>query len=305
MTGKKNAIRIVLGTILATLALGCSSVPLSGRRRINMVSDADVLAMSARQYQDFIRQAPISKDRYQTERVRRVGRRIASATEQYLINNGLGRAAGQFDWEFNLVHNDAANAWCMPGGKIVFFEGILPYCLTDDDLATVMSHEVAHALAKHANERMSQQLLRRTGSQVLGSLLSRSGSGAQIAGELAYQIGSKVLFELPYSRQHELEADKIGLYLMAMAGYDYTQAPGFWSRMSGGRTESSDFLSTHPANAKRMVALEEELPRVEIFMRGDKTLAPAPVPERNRAATRERVVIPGNDQREVPLKTHY
>lgn len=301
----KRTIYIVLALALSALAVACSSVPLSGRKRINMVSDADVLAMSARQYRSFISRAPISKDQQQTQRIRRVGERIARATEQYLVRTGLGSEASKFAWEFNLVRNNTANAWCMPGGKIVFFEGILPYCQTDDELATVMSHEVAHALAKHANERMSQQLLQRTGGQVLGGILSRSGAGAQVAGELAYQIGSKVLFELPYSRQHELEADKIGLYLMAMAGYDYTKAPGFWSRMSGGRTGSSDFLSTHPANNKRMEALREELPRVESFMRGGAKAAPNPVPERNKAATKEEVLIPGNDRREVPLKTHY
>ncbi len=273
---------------------------------MNLVSDSEVLAMSNQQYREFIRQAPISGNIRQTERVRTVGRRIAAATEQYLIRCGLEAETGKFSWEFNLIRSDLANAWCMPGGKIVVYEGILPFCQTDDELATVLSHEVAHALAKHANERMSQQLLQRTGAQVLGQILSGSSTGAQIAGSVAYTIGTKVLFELPYSRQHEFEADKIGLYLMAMAGYDCKQAPTFWRRMAGSESGGGggDFLSTHPASAKRVEAILEELPKVELFMHGSSQAAPNPVPARNRSVTTDQT-SPSGANRKVPLKTHY
>lgn len=303
---KRNKIHhLLLGALLSVGVAACSAVPLSGRQQMNVVPDSEVLAMSAQQYRDFISRAPLSQNQQQTQRVRTVGQRIAAATEQYLVRSGLGQEAKKFAWEFNLVQSKSINAWCMPGGKIVVYEGILPYCKTDDELATVMAHEVAHALAKHANERMSQQLMQRTGAQVLGSVLSGSSVGAQVAGGLAYSVGSKVLFELPYSRQHEFEADKIGLYLMAMAGYDYNQAATFWTNMAGGRSGNSDFLSTHPANAKRIEAINAEIPKVQRFMGSDTKAAPNPVPKRNRAVTKEQVEIPGNNSREVPLKTHY
>ena len=299
---------------LCSVALpGCSSVPLSGRNRVNVVSDSQILAMAAQEYAEFMSTAPRSTNVAATRRVVTVGQRIAQATETYLARAGMPQEAAKFRWEFNLIRDSQVNAWCMPGGKIAVFEGILPLCPTDDDLATVLSHEVAHAMAKHANERMSSQVLQNAGGQVLGSILGGTlGSMGQVLGGLAYSAGMKYFVDLPYSRQHEYEADKIGLYLMAMAGYDYTKAVGFWERMaarSGANTGS--MLSTHPSDASRIAAIEAEVPNVRAFMAngGKVVTAPTPIPERNKQAVsapkQNTTVIPGNAQRDVPLKTHY
>ena len=300
------------GAVLALTALlaGCSVVPLVGRRRVNMVSDQQVLALAASEYEKFKQTVPLSANAEAAERVTRVGRRIAAATEQYLTNAGLPGEAAKFQWEFYLFKDSQVNAWCMPGGKIAVFEGILPMVPTDDDLATVLSHEVAHAMAKHANERMSQQQLRNLGGQILGNVLGRSfGSAGRTIGTIAYSAGMKYLVDLPYSRNHEYEADKIGLYLMAMAGYDYTKAVGFWTRMANrsGANTGSSFMSTHPNNLERIKAIEAELPLVRTFIAGGGSAkgAPAPVPERNRQAvtTTETPKTPAKGS--VPLQTHY
>ena len=304
---------IVLG--LASVAFsGCSSVPLSGRSRVNVVSDEQILGLSAREYAKFISTAPISQNKAATQRVLNVGRRIASATERYLTNAGMPREAAKFSWEFNLIRDPQVNAWCMPGGKIVVFEGLLPLCPTDDDLATVLSHEVAHAMAKHANERMSSQVLQNAGGQVLGNILGGTlGSMGQVISGLAYSAGMKYFVDLPYSRQHEYEADKIGIYLMALAGYDYTKAVDFWKRMAArsGGNSGNNMWSTHPSDESRIAAIEAELPNVRAFAAngGRISNAPTPVPERNRQTGTQRkqntTVIPGNNKRDVPLKTRY
>ena len=304
---------VAAAALLTALLTGCSSVPLSGRNRVNVVSDAQILSMAEREYAQFMATAPISANAAATQRVLNVGSRVARATEQYLTSAGLAAEAAKFRWEFNLIRDSQVNAWCMPGGKIVVFEGILPFCPTDDDLATVLSHEVAHALAKHANERMSSQVLQNAGGRVLGQVLgSTLGGVGQVLGSLAYSAGMKYFVDLPYSRRHEYEADKIGLYLMALAGYDYTKAVGFWQRMAQ-RTGSNQgsMLSTHPSDESRIAALEAEVPHVRKFMSsgGKASAAPTPIPDRNRRTVTESkssdAVIPGNSEREVPLKTHY
>lgn len=258
--------------------------------------------------------APKSTNQQATERVIRVGRRIARATENYLNNAGIPQEAAKFRWEFNLIRDPQVNAWCMPGGKIAVFEGILPLCSTDDDLATVLSHEVAHAMAKHANERMSSQVLQNAGGRVLGEILgSSTGAVGQAIGGIAYGVGMQYFVSLPYSRQHEYEADKIGLYLMALAGYDYTKAIGFWEKMaakSGG--SKNDLWSTHPSDTKRIEAIRAELPNVRAFeQNGYKiVVAPNPVPTRNGKATaptslKGKSQPVDNSKRKVPLKTHY
>lgn len=214
--------RLLLATLMtALLVSGCSLVPLTGRRQINLVSDAQVVAISEQQYRSFISQAPKSRDMAQTQRTREMGKRIASATERYLRSIGHTEDIRYFRWEFNLIASNQVNAFCMPGGKIVVYEGILPVAQTNDELATVIAHEVAHAVAKHSNERLSQAILRQYGGQALGQILSGSSAGAQVIGNILYNVGGKLIFELPYSRKQEYEADQIGLYLMALAGYDY------------------------------------------------------------------------------------
>lgn len=297
----KNIIAWMLSLVAGALLLsssGCSSVPISGRSRVNMISDDQVLAMSFAQYRDFISKAPKSTNRAQSQRVATIGSRIAKATDTYLRNAGMAADAAKYRWEFNLIASNQINAFCMPGGKIVVYEGILPVAQTDDELAAVIAHEVAHAMAKHSNERMSQKIMSSYGVSALASIIGGGYSSQQLT-QLALGMGSKYLFELPYSRTHEYEADKIGLYLMALAGYDYRQAENFWINM-GRRTGSSsqDFTSTHPTNQKRIEAIRAELPNVKAFMdNGGRS-----VPKMNNAQSRKQTKQPATKQ---GIITHY
>lgn len=297
--------RLLLTTLMtALLVSGCSLVPLTGRRQINLVSDAQVVAVSEQQYRSFISQAPKSRDMAQTERTREMGKRIASATERYLRSIGHAEDIRYFRWEFNLIASNQVNAFCMPGGKIVVYEGILPVARTDDELATVIAHEVAHAVAKHSNERLSQAILRQYGGQALGQILSGSSAGAQVVGNILYNVGGKLIFELPYSRKQEYEADQIGLYLMALAGYDYHNAPNLWVKMasrSGGGNQS-EVISSHPNDQNRIRAIREEIPRVEAFMRSGGKVVPTATPSTSKKISANKK---SKDQGNVPIITHY
>lgn len=298
--------RLLLATLMtALLVSGCSLVPLTGRRQINLVSDAQVVAISEQQYRSFISQAPKSRDMAQTQRTREMGKRIASATERYLRSIGHTEDIRYFRWEFNLIASNQVNAFCMPGGKIVVYEGILPVAQTDDELATVIAHEVAHAVAKHSNERLSQAILRQYGGQALGQILSGSSAGAQVIGNILYNVGGKLIFELPYSRKQEYEADQIGLYLMALAGYDYHNAPNLWVKMasrSGGGNQS-EVISSHPNDQNRIRAIREEIPRVEAFMRNGGKVVPAAAPSTSKKISDNNKKSKG--QGNVPIITHY
>ena len=297
--------RLLLTTLMtALLVSGCSLVPLTGRRQINLVSDAQVVAVSEQQYRSFISQAPKSRDMAQTERTREMGKRIASATERYLRSIGHTEDIRYFRWEFNLIASNQVNAFCMPGGKIVVYEGILPVARTDDELATVIAHEVAHAVAKHSNERLSQAILRQYGGQALWQILSGSSAGAQVVGNILYNVGGKLIFELPYSRKQEYEADQIGLYLMALAGYDYHNAPNLWVKMasrSGGGNQS-EVISSHPNDQNRIKAIREEIPRVEAFMRSGGKVVPTATPSTSKKVSANKK---SKDQGNVPIITHY
>ena len=298
--------RLLLATLMtALLVSGCSLVPLTGRRQINLVSDAQVVAISEQQYRSFISQAPKSRVLAQTQRTREMGKRIASATERYLRSIGHTEDIRYFRWEFNLIASNQVNAFCMPGGKIVVYEGILPVAQTDDELATVIAHEVAHAVAKHSNERLSQAILRQYGGQALGQILSGSSAGAQVIGNILYNVGGKLIFELPYSRKQEYEADQIGLYLMALAGYDYHNAPNLWVKMasrSGGGNQS-EVISSHPNDQNRIRAIREEIPRVEAFMRNGGKVVPAAAPSTSKKISDNNKK--SKDQGNVPIITHY
>lgn len=290
--------------ILAAGVVACSTVPISGRSRLDLVSNDAVLASSFAAYNEYISKAPKSRNAAQTRRVREVGQRVASATEAYLRAVGLGADADKYRWEFNLIASDKVNAFCMPGGKIVVYEGILPLTDNDHQLATIVAHEVAHAVAKHSNERMSQQLVKQFGANVLSySMAGKSVALQQTVGAL-YGLGSNVLYTLPYSRKHEFEADIIGLYLMALAGYDYTQAEKFWQNMSKGDGNKSDFLSTHPSDARRIEAIRNEIPKVRAFMEGAPEQRAAKAPQLP-ASEKSNLKPDVSKGRKVPLKTHY
>lgn len=259
-----KSIRLFLLTMVATLMLAAcgttSTVPVTGRKHTLLVSDAQVLSLSNQQYSEFMKTAKLSTDAANTAMVKRVGTRLANAVETYLKNNGMAEDVKNYSWEFNLVQNKEANAFCMPGGKIVVYEGLLPYTQNEASLAIVLGHEIAHAVAKHSAEQMSKQLRQQYGTQIGGTVLnSIFGSGV---GDLASQVAQTgfSFANLKYSRENESEADHIGLIFAAMAGYDPEAAISFWQRMSNGNSNQSDFLSDHPSDAKRIAALKKEMP---------------------------------------------
>jgi len=223
-----------------------------------LVSDSELLTASLSQYNAYMKKAVKSSDKAKTEKVVRVGRRIAAATEEYLRQNGMESELQNFRWEFNLIKDKQHNAFCMPGGKIVVYEGILDLTPTDDDLAVVLGHEVAHAVAKHSNERMSQQLVAQYGAAILGAALSKKSAATQQLASTVFGLGTQVGVMLPFSRKHESEADYMGLVFMTMAGYNPNVAVGFWQRMSQGGSSVPELLSTHPSDETRIAAREAQ-----------------------------------------------
>ena len=198
--------------------------------------------------------------------VTRVGKKIAAATEKYLNENGLANEVKNFAWEFNLVKDNQMNAFCMPGGKIVVYEGLLKLVSSDDELAVVVGHEVAHAVAKHSNERISQQLLTQYGAQVLNEALSNKSARIQQIGNTVYGLGAQYGVTLPFSRKHESEADYMGLIFMTMAGYNPNVAITFWQKMStSGGASVPEFMSTHPSDATRINDIKKYLPELEKY----------------------------------------
>ena len=258
-------IKLLLCGLAASLLMAAcgttSTVPVTGRKHTLLVSDAQVLSLSNQEYTKFMQSAKVSTDAAKTATVKRVGTRLAAAVETYLKNNGMSSEIKNFSWEFNLVQNKEANAFCMPGGKIVVYEGLLPYTQTEAALAIVLGHEIAHAVAKHSAEQMSKQIRQQYGTQIGGALLgSVVGSDvANIATAIAQQGFS--FANLKYSRDNESEADHIGLIFAAMAGYDPEEAIPFWKRMaSGSSSNQSDIFSDHPSDASRIAALQKEMP---------------------------------------------
>ena len=200
--------RKIASLFVALLLLaGCSSVPLTGRKQVLLVSDQEVLSSSLTQYNDYIKTAKKSTNANKSAMVTRVGKKIAAATEDYLRANGMADEVKNFSWEFNLVNDPQVNAFCMPGGKIVVYEGLLPLVSSDDELAVVIGHEVAHAVAKHSNERMSQQLMAQYGAAILGAAVSNKSAAVQQAANTVYGVGAQYGVMLPFSRKHESEAD--------------------------------------------------------------------------------------------------
>lgn len=247
--------------IIILLFAQCSSVPLTGRKQLMLFPENEMVQMSLTSYKDFLHENKLSTDVANSNRIKAIGARISKAVEQYLAANGHQDQIANLQWEFNLVASQEANAWCMPGGKVVFYEGILPYCQNDAGIATVMGHEIAHAIAHHSNERMSQQTLVEFGSAAASELLGQNKSETTKALiNTAVGIGSNLGVTLPFSRKHELEADHMGLIFMAMAGYDPNEAVAFWSRMAAQGGKTPEFLSTHPSDEHRIRQLKEDLP---------------------------------------------
>jgi predicted Zn-dependent protease len=253
--------------VITAFALGlaaCSQNAITGRKQLTLFNEADIQSMAATQYQQFLSQNKVvspgvSKD---AEMVRRVGQRLTNAINQYYSQQGLQQELEGYKWEYNLVESKEANAWCMPGGKIVVYSGLLPITQNEAALAAVMGHEIAHALAHHGNERMSQQAVQQLGGAALQTAIANKSPAAQNLLLSAYGIGSNVGALLPFSRKQELEADRYGLIFTAMAGYNPQEAVALWERMkaASGGSKPPEILSTHPAEDTRIQKLKEMMP---------------------------------------------
>ncbi len=235
-------------------------VPVTGRKQRIAVDDQTILALSQQQYQEYMKSAKPSTNATNTAMVKRVGQRIASAVETYLKNNGYANEVQNFKWEFNLVQDRNVNAFCMPGGKIVVYEGLLPVTQDEASLAIVIGHEVAHAVAKHSAEQLTKQQTASTGTQILGGVLQAVGVDAGTASVATAVAGQAAnLMNLKYSRGHETEADHMGLIFAAMAGYDPRVAVSFWKRMASSSGGSQPvWLSSHPSDAQRISDIQNK-----------------------------------------------
>ena len=245
-----------------TLATACTTVPITGRRQLSLVSDGQVLGLAQQQYQQVLDTSKVVKSGAQEAMVKRVGQRIQQAVETYFRQQNQSQQLAGYQWEFNLIQSPEQNAWCMPGGKVVVYTGILPITQDENGLAVVLGHEISHAVAKHGSERMSQGLVQQLGGQALGVALANNSAMTRQVASQAFGVGSQ-LGLLSYGRSQESEADHLGLIFMAMAGYDPKGATEFWKRMDAraGGAAQPEFLSTHPSNGTRIADIQKELPQ--------------------------------------------
>ncbi|NLL14565.1 MAG: M48 family metallopeptidase [Fibrobacter sp.] len=252
---------VILSSIGLFLFIQCSPVPVSGRRQLNLIPQSQLLALSFQSYQQFLDENQIVRGTEEAKMVATVGKRIQHAVEQYFRAENKLEVLEGFRWEFNLVKDSSVNAFAMPGGKTAVLTGILPVCENATGLAVVLGHEIAHAVARHGNERMSQLLLVQLGGMALSEALSEQPQLTQQLALIAFGVGTQVGVLLPYSRIQESEADRLGLIFMAMAGYDPNEAVGFWHRMEKlGGPSVPEFLSTHPSTENRMRDIRRLIP---------------------------------------------
>ena len=242
------------------MIFGCNTNPFTGKKTLALVPNSEILPMSFQQYEQFLKEHQVIKNSADAKMVKKVGQKIASAAQRYLSANGYGSYLKDYRWEYNLVKDPAVNAWCMPGGKIVFYTGILPITKTEAGIAAVMGHEVAHALANHGQQRMSAGQLQAIGA-VAGNIAFMDDPENQAMFNVAYGVGSDIGVMKPFSRSHESEADKIGLTLMAIAGYDPNESARLWERMKKqGGSAPPEILSTHPSNQTRIDNIKSWVP---------------------------------------------
>ncbi len=258
--------KVIVFIVLSCVVVACSTVLFTGRKQLLLVPDSEVLALSSANYREFIGSTPASQDKANTALVKKVGAKISKAVENYLLANGREKEISQYSWEFSLVKGNVVNAFCMPGGKVVFYEGILPVTQNETGIAVVMGHEVAHAVAKHSSERLSHHMMVQYGAALADILSSKQSAPVRTGIKTLYGIGSQVGVILPFSRTHEYEADQLGLIFMAMAGYDPAAAVGFWERMAAmGGDKGLELLSTHPSDANRIAKIKSLLPEAQKY----------------------------------------
>ena len=253
----------ILSIMTVLMVMSCKTNPFTGKKTLALVSNSQLFPTAFAQYDQFLNENKVVKGTSESEMITRVGQRIAAASERWLTANGYTDYLDGYQWEYNLVADEAINAWCMPGGKIVFYTGILPVAQNETAIAAIMGHEVAHALANHGQQRMSAGMLQQFGA-VAGNVAISDPESRQIFNQ-AYGVGSTVGLMLPFSRSHETEADGIGLQIMAIAGYNPDEAAELWKRMkanSGGQAPP-EFLSTHPSSDSRIANLTRLAPKAD------------------------------------------
>lgn len=257
----KRILNAIVCVLAAVVIVACSTVAFTGRNRVLLYSDSEISSLSAESYNELMSTSKLSDNKAQAAMIQEVGVRLTGALSKYLASQGQSDILDDINWSFKLVKDNQVNAFCMPGGQVVFYEGIMPLLDTPDLVAVVMGHEIAHAIARHGNERMSQQALASIVGSVTGQVVEQKTSQyGRALFEAAFTVGTEYGYLLPYSRKHESESDEIGLYIMAIAGYDITQAPILWKRMSEQETQYvPEFMSTHPSNATRIRNLEKHM----------------------------------------------
>jgi predicted Zn-dependent protease len=265
---KKSFPIFILGSLAGLIGLGifiaCVTNPLTGRSTMAFVDNSQLFPSSFQQYQEFLGENTVLSGTAEARLVEKVGARIRGAAEKWLNAEGAGDYLKDYQWEYHLVRDDQVNAWCMPGGKIVVYTGILPVTATEAGLATVMGHEVAHALLNHGQQRMSAGILQQIGAAGLSVLTMNRSEETQALAMTVYGAGSEIFGALPFSRSHESEADHIGLILMAVAGYNPDESVPFWERMGGaGGGGIPQFLSTHPSHETRIKDLQGWIPEAQ------------------------------------------
>lgn len=252
------------------LITACSKVPITGRKQFSLLPDNMINSLAVDEYKTVLQESKLITSGSDLDMIRSVGRDISTAVNTYLKENKMQDRVNDFKWEFNLIDDSKmVNAWCMPGGKVAFYTGILPYTKDATGIATVMGHEVAHAVARHGSERMTQGLAQQMGAIGLAVALQNKPAQTKELFNTAYGAGTSVAVMLPFSRKHETEADKLGLVFMAMAGYDPNQAVGFWERMAkAGGAQPPQILSTHPSHTTRIADIKKFLPTAMKYYNG-------------------------------------
>lgn len=250
--------------LLIVILYACAKVPITGRRQMHLLPESELVNMASSNYTSFFNEKPALKDA-RAMKIKSIGEKMATAVTEYLNKHGHGKRVEGYQWDFNLVNDPAINAWCMPGGKVVFYTGILEYTQNDTGIAVVMGHEIAHAIARHGNERMSQSLALQLGGTSLQVALAEKSEQTQNIFLQSYGLAS-TLGSLKYSRKHESEADQMGLIFMALAGYNPEEAVKFWERMSkSGGAKPPEILSTHPHDDTRIEAIKALLPEAKKY----------------------------------------
>jgi len=269
LCGKFNAMKRRLNIVMLAAALlavaACGKVMITGRSQVLLYNQGELASLSNQAYSELMTKSKPSANAKNVKMVREVGDRLTKAVGEYLTQNNWQSALEGISWKFDVVESDQVNAFCLPNGNIVFYDGIMKITNTPDLVAVVMGHEIAHALARHGNERMSQEALMGVAGQALAQFVGSESQKTQAIFGLAFNVGTQLGVLLPYSRKHEYEADRIGLIIMAMAGYDINVAPGFWEKMSQGGSKTPEFFSTHPSDENRIKQIRAILPEAEKY----------------------------------------